>query len=231
MSDRRREARLSNTRSSFVLTGEKGELIPCRVNNVSRRGIGITIDNPMHALSVGKQVTGKLTIDNGTFEVGAVVRVARNSFFGLEFITRDQAFVTTMSRILSPKYIATSIIPLNTSTENTHLEYGFHGEEFEVLAFKTGKSGLKRMLQIFAAGHIVEISGSVARSVPSPLVRRSGSDIDFAFMAEFTNEDEGFETINLREFFTWTNEIILLWPNCPQDFREAIAEQISMHQS
>jgi hypothetical protein len=38
--------------------------------------------------------------------------------------------------------------------------------------------------------------------------------------------DDGFSTLNLKQFFSWVQEIVQEWPSCPSDFREAVAEQL-----
>ncbi len=232
MSDRRREARLENTASQFIIFNPLGEKIPCSVKNLSRRGVGITLPSAANEkdFPVGCQIMSMLTVHNNAFEVASTVRVANGLFRGLEFVNCSKEFQLKMSRLLSPKYIASTIVSLAKNELANHLEYAFRGNEFEVLSFKTGHSRVKRMLQIFAVGHIVEISGSTATNVPAPLVRRVGDQRDYAFMSELRSPDKELSEIDLKKFFTWIDEIIQEWPECPSDFREAVREQLSLAQ-
>jgi hypothetical protein len=230
MPDRRREARLENTAATFSIFNSHGDQIPCSVKNLSRRGVGVALPASVNEkdFPVGSEIQSTLTLHNKAFEVASTVRVANGLFRGLEFVNCSKDFQSKMSRLLSPKYIASTIVPLKENELANHLEYAFRGNEFEVLSFKTGRSRVKRMIQIFAAGHIVEISGTTASNVPAPLVRRVGDENDYAFMSEFADSNESIPVVDLKEFFRWIDEIIQEWPECPQDFREAVKEQLSL---
>ncbi len=227
--ERRREARITNASASFLVCDANGTKIQCSVKNLSRRGIGVTLPENFQATEypVGSQILGQLIIHNTVLDTKVTVRVSRDLFRGLEFTDNDKNFRNSIGRLLSQQYIASSITPVRAEELANHLEYAFRGADFEVLSFKTGKSKIRPMLQIFAGGNIVEISGSEARCVPAPLVRRTGDNSDYSFMLEFSEEEEeGTHSLNLTEFFKWLKEIVNEWPACPLDFRQAVDAQL-----
>lgn len=225
--DRRREKRIPVNSATFILKCSQQKEVRCKVHNLSRLGVGILtpLDFSEDSFVTGAHINGVLEIGDVSLNSRAVIRVRKNQFAGLEYTQPSREFVNALTGILSPKAVAHAIEAVPADTLASHLEYAFRGPDFEVVAFKTGKSGVKNMLQIFVSGRMVEIYGNDARAVPAPLVRPSGMDGGFEFVSEFNRSQEEESDVDLQLFFEWLWAIVEEWPQCPPSLSAIVAEQ------
>jgi hypothetical protein len=220
--ERRRETRIPVTAATYRLNDAAFGGLQCAVHNLSRMGVGIVLPENHRAvpLDMASQVEGTLQIGTVTLTAQAVVRVRRGSFVGLEYTSPSREFVNALKGILSPKAVASAIESIPAERLPSHLEYAFRGPDFELLSFKPGKSAVKRMLQLFISGQMVEINNNEARVVPAPLIRTSGVEGGFEFFSEFDEMQESQPPLDLEDFFGRLRDIAEEWPECPQDIRD-----------
>lgn len=226
--ERRREERIEAHSAFFDLTSPTGTL-RCHVVNLSRLGLGIELPSAAAneftaALNRYSEFSGVLCIAGESLAANVIVRTRKGAFLGLEYIHQSLEFMNSLRALLSPSYVASSIHAISTEFLAPDIEAAYRGDDFECVVFKSGKSAVRSMVQIYTAGQVIEIVGSQARFVPPPMVRRSvkreGASVDFltevASLADEGTHDE------FQSTYQKVKKVFSFWKDCPPELLRVI---------
>ena len=229
--DRRREARIEARSAFFDLETPTG-IVACQVVNLSRLGLGIELPPSLDEMAFAElirdaQLQGVLRIAGEALPAHVVVRTRKGSFLGLEYTNQSLEFMNQLRTLLSPSYVASSIHAIAPEFLAPDIEAAYRGDDFECVVFKSGKSAVRNMVQIYTEGQVIELVGAHARFVPPPMVRRSvkreGASVDF--LTEVASlADEG-TTDELQSVYQKVRKVFSFWKDCPPELLILIESQ------
>jgi hypothetical protein len=243
--ERRREKRVQIKDSRFLIEDilkyddeestvalKLSEPIRCSVMNVSRLGIGVELpvggqSEVCQNIQTGAELVGCFFYAGTEYRSQSVVRVRRDNFLGLEYISPSPEFLRGLKAILRPRYVAASIHAIAPEHLGAHIRAVYQSDDFECIIFKPGISGAKTMIQVLWKGKVVEIVDDKPRFVPALLVREGTTDMSGANLVKsFSNlPDEGTKR-QLEEFFRSLSKVFQAWETCPLELQAMIRKQL-----
>jgi hypothetical protein len=249
-SDRRKEERLVPT--SLVSCGlwlnKKHDattfLGRFDVSNLSRLGLGISIDGQkIHqkgnesALQVGTTLNGTLEINQNKIEFMAVVRVLTDSFLGIEYSNVSAEFFLQMKKILSPSFVAQSIYPISKEALDATVLAAFRGADFECVVFQNtdtqatrGSAALTSIgkIQFFVNGIVLELTVSNAHVVPRMLTKsfEKGSD-SVRLLKSFGQLNESPERKVIQDTLQNILSICAVWQPADKELAAGISHVVT----
>ena len=230
--ERRRENRIQANATTFELTTPEKKMVSCKVVNLSRLGLGMelpeNVDSPFFdALIPGARLEGTLRFAGDSLLSICEVRVRKGRFLGLEYTNLAASFLTRLSALLTPQYVASSVHAIAPEFLGADIRAAYQSDDFECIVFKPGVSGVKSMVQIYWDGKVVEVVDDVARFVPPLLVRggmgrMSGAELLRTFASL---NDDGAEK-ELKAFFLSLGKVFASWSTCPLELQGLLKRQL-----
>ena len=218
--DNRRESRLDAVGVSLWLRFADSAMI-CPVDNISRIGIAVRIEaDPLPEgfpeIHVGSVLRATLKVADVSFSVGLKVLRVTGAELGCSLVFSDDESQRRLAAVLSPRFVAQSIVPVSPSVLGSHLSYAYYGADFWVLADRTGdqlRLGTSDVACTVVAGRV-----STARSVDGDWQQRvSERGTWYPLSLPPAGQGEADE----RASVAWIVSVLDAWAAKPEDVGRA----------